>query len=136
MSENNIAVMEKINLPASAADLQRKSLRSRTLNDYVEDVFLTLFDTNPDFRALLDAVSNDDSVEGTVRADDYEAARMIRLAAVEGSPIKAKKLETIRKALNVVLRRYEISRRERRHLLTHAPESPVVPAVGFEAPQQ
>jgi hypothetical protein len=132
MSENNITVVGagKTNLPAASADLIRKSMRARTLNDYVEDVFLRLFDTDESFRELLDGVSNADSVEGTVRADDYQAARVIRDAAQEGSPIKGKNLEAIRKALNVVMRRYGISRGERKHLLTGT-ENPVL-----EAPQQ
>ncbi|MBX8688675.1 hypothetical protein GO011_14665 [Mycobacterium sp. 20091114027_K0903767] len=96
----------------------RTSLRSRTLNDYVEDVFLVLYrDDHPDFKALLDACSDEDAVEGSMLADDYLAARMIRDAAPAGSPIKSKKLATIRHALKVVMRRYGVSRRERRELL-------------------
>lgn len=106
-------------LPATAADLTRKSLRSMTLNDHVEPVFLKLFDEgdNPVFHQYLAAVSNADSVEGSVFADDILAAQMIRDAAPEKSPIKAARLVAIRNALNVVLRRYGISRNERRYQL-------------------
>jgi hypothetical protein len=112
---NAISVV-KSPLPATTGDLHRKSLRTRTLNDFVEDVFLALFD-DPDFQKYLDAVGNDDAVEGSVLADEFEAARMIRKHAPDSSPLKQKKLETIRKALAVVMRRYEISRKERRQLL-------------------
>jgi hypothetical protein len=97
--------------------LQRKSLRTRTLNDYVEDVFLREYDTHPQLRAFLDAVGNADAVEGSVLADDFMAAQIIREAAPDGSPVKLKSLAAIRLALGVVLRRYGISRRERRDLL-------------------
>lgn len=110
-------IEQKSNLPLTAEELQRVSLRSRTINDHVEDVFLRLYDDDLEFKAFLEAVGNEDSVEGSLRADDYVAAQMIREAASDGSPIKTKNLEAIRKALNVVLRRYQISRRERRNRL-------------------
>jgi hypothetical protein len=112
-----VQLVQTPDLPATVGDLQRKSLRSRTLNDFVEDVFLTLYGTDEHFMALLDAVGNADAVEGSTTADDFEAARMIRDAAPDGSPLKAKNLTAIRNALGVVLRRYGISRRERAHLL-------------------
>jgi hypothetical protein len=101
------------NLPATAEDLQRKSLRSRTLNDYVEDVFLRLYNEDERFKSLLEAVGNEDAVEGSTFADDIVAAQVIRDAAPDGSLVKRKNLSAIRRALNVVLRRYEISRSER-----------------------
>jgi hypothetical protein len=103
-------------LPATARDLKRKSLRTRTLNDFVEDVFLVIYD-EPEFRKFITAVGNEDAVEGSMVADDLKAAEMIRDAAPEGSPVKIKKLWTIHKALNVVLRRYGVSRSEVSQLL-------------------
>lgn len=111
------AKLKKVPLPASAAELQRKSLRTRTLNDWVEDVFYPLYDSDEKFRTMLDAVSNADAVEGATIADDIVAAQMIKKAASDGSPIKRKNLMAIRTALMVVMRRYGIARRERRQSL-------------------
>jgi hypothetical protein len=97
----------------TTGDLHRKSLRSRTLNDFVEDVFLKLYDTDERFRGYLEAVGNEDAIEGLMIADDLLAAQMIREGAPEGSPVHTKNLAAIRRALGVVLRRYEISRGER-----------------------
>lgn len=108
---------KKPNLPVNAGELQRKSLRSRTINDFVEDVFLKLYDSDEQFRAYLEAVGNEDAVEGLMIADDFMAAQMIRKAAPQGSPIETRNLAAIRSALGVVLRRYEISRRERANRL-------------------
>src|SRR5262245_18157830 len=104
-------------LPASIGDLERKSLRSKSLNDYVEDGFTPLFDSSEEFRELLEPVTNADGVEGATVADDIKAAEMIRDAAPEMSPIKRKNLWAIRHALLVVMRRWQISRRERARLL-------------------
>ena len=66
---------------------------------------------------LLDAVYDDEAVEGSLAADNLEAAAMIRDRAVKlgMTELADKKKATIAKALGVVLKRYELSRTERRN---------------------
>jgi hypothetical protein len=94
---------------------QRKSKASFTLNDMIEKHHLSLYE-QPDYQRLLEAVYSEQAVEGSLVADDLEAARMIRKFAKEqGDGYVAKqKLATIVKSMAVVLRRYGISRKERR----------------------
>lgn len=107
-------------LPATREDLiaQRKVLGTKVLNDYVEEVHLALWD-NPQYQGFLEAVYNEEAAEGSTKADDLEAAAMIRQYAIDNKIplIPTKKKETIAKALNVVLRRYGISRKERRSMI-------------------
>lgn len=104
-------------LPENTAALieQRKNKRSYSLNDMVEKHHLALYESE-DYQVLLEAVFPEQATEGSLIADDFEAARMIRDRARDtGDGYVAKqKLDTIRKALTVVLRRYGISRKERR----------------------
>jgi hypothetical protein len=87
----------------------------RTLNDQVEEIAIVLW-TDERFRRLLDAVWDEDAVEGSLAADNIVAAQMIRERGKKiESEIGHKKLATIAKALGIVLRRYESSRRERRN---------------------
>jgi hypothetical protein len=105
-----------IPLPSKIDDWARKVKSSRTLNDHVEDIHRALWDTNPDYCRLLEAVWDSDAVEGSLAIDNSLAAMMLRDAAKEvpGNMAAGKKLDTLVKSLNVVLRRYENSRRERR----------------------
>jgi transcriptional regulator of acetoin/glycerol metabolism len=107
-----------IALPKTVADLldQRKGNRARTLNDDVEAIHLSLWEV-PEYQRLLDAVTSEDAVEGSLTIDDAKAAEMIRTeAAKKGNRLVAsKKLGTIVQALHVVMRRYGISRKERRY---------------------
>jgi hypothetical protein len=107
-------------LPATREALiaQRKTLTTKVLNDYVDEVYLILWD-DPEFRRFLEAVYNEEAIEGSTKADDLEAARMIReYAKANNIPmLPSKKLETIAKALNVVTRRYRTSRKERRSMI-------------------
>ncbi|MCB1773569.1 MAG: hypothetical protein KDI88_08120 [Gammaproteobacteria bacterium] len=106
-----------IALPPTVSDLieQRKSKTKKTLHDQVEDLHLSLWE-NAAYQALLDAVYPEQAIEGSLFADDFEAARMIREAAKKkgNAYVAGQKLETLRKSLSVVLRRYGISRKERR----------------------
>lgn len=107
-------------LPATRDDLiaQRRTQSTKVLNDYVDEVYLILWD-DPEFRKYLEAVYNEEAVEGSTKADDLEAARVIREYAKANSipMLPSKKLETIAKALNVVTRRYRTSRKERRSMI-------------------
>lgn len=104
-------------LPENTAALieQRKNKRSYSLNDMVEKHHLGLYE-NEEYQSLLEAVFPEQALEGSLIADDFEAARMIRERARDNGDgyVAKQKLDTIRKALAVVLRRYGISRKERR----------------------
>ena len=101
-------------LPVHTSDLHRKSLAHRTINDEVESLFLPLYETDAKFRDLLEAVYDSEAVEGSLRADDYDAVTLLRDSAPDGSRVRLSNKETLRRALNVVLRRYSISRNDRR----------------------
>jgi hypothetical protein len=108
-------------LPATTADMlgQRKTELRRTLNDHVETLHLRLYE-NADYQRLLDAVYDEDAVEGSLAADNILAAQMIRDTAAAGNAdlyVAEKKLATISKALSVVLRRYGMSRKERARMI-------------------
>jgi hypothetical protein len=113
-AEKAIAKRNAQRLPVHSADLNRKNLTHRTINDEVESLFLPLYEENADFRELLEAVYDSEAVEGSLRADDYDAATLLRTSAPAGSRVSQANKETLRRALNVVLRRYNISRNERR----------------------
>jgi len=106
-----------IALPKTVAQLieQKKGKRQATLNDQVDQLHVLLWE-NQKYQAFLDAVYKEQAVEGDLKLDDAEAARMIRDEAKKqgNTYVAGQKLATIVNALNVVLRRYCISRRERR----------------------
>ena len=55
-------------------------------------------------------------MEGSIRAYRYAAAEMLREKAKEmpGNPVAIKNLETIKKAMTWVLRRYKMTPKQRR----------------------
>jgi hypothetical protein len=86
-----------------------------TLNDLVDDIHHLLV-RDERYRAFLHAVYDEQAVEGSLAVDDVMAAEMIREKAKEigSTEVARQKLATISKALHVVLRRYGLSRKERR----------------------
>lgn len=94
----------------------RKVKAEVTLNDMVEQLHWKLC-SNKEYRAYLEAVWDEDAVEGSCAIDNSKAAEMIRDIARSdtGNIVGTKKLATISKSLNIVLRRYRSSRKERRH---------------------
>ena len=95
----------------------RKLKAKRTLNDQVEDAYLRLVE-NEKFQAFIFAVYDEQTVEGSLAADNIMAAEMIRdKAKAAGSELASEKLATISKALGVVQRRYGFSRKERRNMV-------------------
>jgi len=104
-------------LPANTVELSnsRKGEKVKILHDEVESIHLKLFE-NQTYKDLLDAVYPEDAKEGSLIADDFELARMVRDYAVKANNhyVAKKKLDTIRKSLNVVLRRYDMDRKTRR----------------------
>jgi hypothetical protein len=106
-------------LPRTVQELieQRKSKQKRTLNDMIETLHISLYE-NTEYQRYLDAVHSEQAVEGDLFCDDIEASRMIRAKAREDGNkyVASQKLATIRKALMVVMRRYGMSRKERREI--------------------
>ena len=94
---------------------QKKSKMTSTLNDQVDTVHLSLWE-KPEYQRYLDAVYKEQAIEGDLFCDDIEASRLIREEARRqgNAYVASQKLATIRRALMVVLRRYQISRTERR----------------------
>jgi hypothetical protein len=106
-------------LPVTSAEhlAHRKLKAKRTINDQIEDIHLTLIE-NEQYREFLEAVWDEQAVEGSVLDDRHCAAKMIRDRAMKANPFIAKqKLATIRKSLGVVLARYGFSRNERRNAI-------------------
>ena len=122
---NNIVAKPIAPVPRALNDWVRKIKEKRTINDMVEDAHLALFASDPEYPPLLDAVYDEQAVEGSLSADNIVASQKIREWGKDGGLAK-EKLATISKALNVVLRRYEFSRKERRftvHGLVVQPEN-------------
>jgi hypothetical protein len=108
-------------LPVALSDWQRFLKSERTINDLVEDVHRSLIDSDQGEKYLtyLFAVYDEQAVEGSLAADNIEAARMIRTYAAENDrpDLTREKLATIAKALGVVLRRYHAGRKQRRQMI-------------------
>ena len=107
-------------LPETVMDLlrQRKTLRTRTLNDDVEEIHLRLWE-GPDYRALFLPIWREETVEGSFIDDDVLAAGMVRdYAQKHGFPLaKIARLASIRHSLKIVARRYGITRKERQAMV-------------------
>jgi hypothetical protein len=109
-------------LPTAAAEWVRKTDFNRTNNDRVEDLHLKLVNDPKRSAKYLDAlraVTDTEALEGSLAIDNADAARMIRDAATEaGDHVIAKlKLKAVVIHLNVVLKRYGMSRAERRQMI-------------------
>lgn len=103
-------------LPMTAAGfLAHRKLKSRrTLNDMVEEVHLLLAE-DEEYVGYLNAVWDEQAVEGSLSADNLMAAQMVReRAKAIGNGAKSEKLASISKSINIILRRYGFSRKERR----------------------
>ena len=93
----------------------RRLKEKRSLNDLVEDFFRLLIEEE-EFFQYLDAIHDEQAIEGSCSADNLKAAEMIRDRAREmESELALYKLATIAKSLNVVVKRYGLSRKERRY---------------------
>ena len=105
-------------LPVTVNELLKHRLLTpaRSLNDTVEEVVVALYE-HDDFRAFINAVYDEQAVEGSLAADNIMAAEMIRAKATKLGYVELskEKLATIAKALGVILRRYGYSRKDRRN---------------------
>jgi len=120
MTEQQLARARIVPLPATVEDMlaRRPLAANRTLNDYVDDIHKALWGAADEaYRELLDAVYDEDAVEGSLSIDNAKAAELIRDYAKDPAHpipyVASKKLATIVKSLGVVLRRYKMSRKER-----------------------
>jgi hypothetical protein len=104
-------------LPERIEEWERQIKAERTLNDLVEDIHRVLVNEDKDYRAYLRAVYDAHAVEGSLAADNILAAMIIRDKAKElgSTEVAGEKLAIINLALNVVLRRYNKSRKQRRN---------------------
>lgn len=103
-------------LPMNTAGFlaHRKLKAKRTLNDMVEEVHLLLVEDEK-YINYLNSVYDEQAVEGSLSADNLMAAQMIRDRGLRlQNGVSSEKLASISKALNIVLRRYGFSRKERR----------------------
>lgn len=109
--------LPSIPLPRTTEEMiaRRVFTRRRTLNDFVEDIHLELWEVSKEYMDYLDAVYDAEAVEGSRAADDLKAAECIRSYARKNDigEVAGKKLATLVKALNVVLAKYGATRRQR-----------------------
>jgi hypothetical protein len=124
MSNQNVSRLPAPALPPTVKDLlaQRKAMRTRSLNDDVEDCFLELWE-DESFRSLLLAIWKEETVEGSFIADETVAAIKLRSYAVQRSMSLAStaKLAALMRSLRVVCRRYQIDRKFRRNQISRLP---------------
>ena len=109
MTDSQTVRLPAPSLPATTQDLlaARRTARPRTLNDYVDEIHVALWEQET-YTALLSAIWREETVEGSIIADDLQAASLIREYAKEnGVPaVAGAKLAAIQRSLSVVLRRY------------------------------
>jgi hypothetical protein len=105
-------------LPADIDEWVRHVKAERTLNDLVEDIHRTLVE-DAEYRKLLRATYDAHAVEGSLSMDNAIVAQMIRKKAAEigSTEVAEEKLAIINLALQVVLRRYKASRKQRRNMV-------------------
>lgn len=124
MNDSASVRIRPASLPTNPAewDAARKIKSERTLNDHVEAIHMALISDDKlsaDYNRLLDAVYDEDAVEGSLATDNTLAAKMIRDYATSTGQhyVEGKKLATIVKALGIVLRRYGWSRSQRARMV-------------------
>ena len=109
-------------LPATRADFMARNIISRpkSLNDAVDNIVVKLLDDERFARFLAPAYP-EQSVHGDLFLDDAELARMIIQEAAENDIllITETKLKGVIRAMNVALRRYSFSRKQRREEAEH-----------------
>jgi hypothetical protein len=116
---NEVAKPKAPALPASYEDMiaGRQMALKLSLNDHVDDLHLALWKDEPEkYLRLIEAVWDEESLEGSCAADDMVLAIMIRdkAKAMGNKFVEDKKLAAIAKSHRVVLKRYGLSRRQRR----------------------
>lgn len=106
-----------IKLPVTQEDLAARynMKRESNLNDMVE-TYVRKMIVDDNFRKYLNELTREDALEGDLFLDDSVAAGMIRDAAIEdsNSMVSEQKLKPLIRSLKVVMRRFNISREQRR----------------------
>ena len=97
----------------TSSELPRKSLAPKSLIDQVDELFGKLWDESEEFRSLQEALFDSDAVEGSLRADDYRGALVMRDWVADGHPVKEQKMESLARALRYARKRWGISRTTR-----------------------
>ena len=114
-------------------DWHHKARHEKTLNDMVDEVLERLIkdpETGDKIRSYLEAVYDEQAIEGSLAADNLEIAHMIREDAKRAGPAKlaGQKKATIVKAMNVCFNRWEgLSRNERRNTVAGQLVAPTTP---------
>lgn len=128
---NRGAIIEAPALPEHIADWRRHIKAERSLNDTVEDIHRILVEESELYRKYLRAVDDRQAVTGSLSFDNCKACEMIMAKAQQlgyllevpdpdpnsGKETKPALLADINAALGVVLRRYRMSRKQRRNEL-------------------
>ena len=125
-------------LPATRTDLLAgyKLKRRRSINDLVEEIVVKLWDNDEQFMKYVDAIYNEQAVEGSLDEDDTMAAIVIRDTAKRDKhmEVAGQNIRTIKLAMRVCLRRFGISRPEREEMAQLPGPRPRFVATGTEEP--
>jgi len=112
-------------LPQTREDLlaQYKLKRRRSINDLVEEVIVKLWDNNEEFMKYVNAIYDSEAVEGSMDDDDVMAALIIRDTAKQDKHIEVadRNIHTIKLAMRVALKRFDVGRGQRFNLALPAP---------------
>jgi hypothetical protein len=107
-------------LPTNIVDLEAQRIvkKKMTLTDEVEQVYLKLYNDD-EFRKYREGLDRDETVEGSIYADDTVAAQMIRKEGIElGLPMLSDThtahLTAIGNSLRVAERRVNAARSQRK----------------------
>ena len=112
-------------LPAAVEEWVLTLKRQPSINDQVQQVHKTLI-PNAEYRRVLRATTNPQAYEGSIASDNNVAAMMIREQAktmpemdlINGDANNDRaSLQSIIIALNVVLNRYGLGRKQRKNLV-------------------
>jgi hypothetical protein len=119
MSQPSGLVKRPSDVPANFNDWQRTLKSDPQLNDQVEALMPEMVKQQL-FRTYINGTTDDDCVEGSMAIDNAKAAEMIRDYVRKqdvSHPLATKKLSVLSKALNVVMKRYNYSRKQRRQMV-------------------
>jgi hypothetical protein len=107
-------------LPETRDDLlaQYKLKRRRSINDLVEEVIVKLWDNDDNFMKYVEAIYDSQAIEGSMDDDDVMAALIIRDTAKRDKHVEVadQNVHTIKLAMRVALRRFDLGRGQRYNL--------------------
>ena len=107
-------------LPTDPVEWQKRNTlkRPKNLNDEIDAIVSNLMATDPKFQKFLEPAYPEDSIHGDLFFDDIELARIVLAHAqkpeTKNVMVANTKLKGIHRAVQVVLRRYEATRKQRR----------------------